>query len=135
MDYSIEEKFVKTFIRKSRQERLLYELSTPEKRYRGISRFCHQAREFIDPDKILLQGSNLENDKDFIKFVEKHDENCLVLSPEFYMDERFMYLKDAVKQATVSLDAILIIADSFAIVFSEPEKGGREKYLLCEKQK
>ena len=30
MDYSIEEKFVKTFIRKSRQERLLYELSTPE---------------------------------------------------------------------------------------------------------
>ena len=134
MDYSIEEKFVKTFIRKSRQERLLYELSTPEKRYRGISRFCHQAREFIDPNKILLQGSNLENDKDFIKFVEKHDENCLVLSPEFYMDERFMYLKDAVKQATVSLDAILIIADSFAIVFSEPEKGGREKYLLCEKQ-
>ena len=135
MDYAIEEKYVKTFIRKSRQERLLYELKTPEKRYRGISRFCHQAKELINPDKILLEGSNLENDEDFIKFVEKHDENCLVLSPEFYLDERFMYLKDAVKQAAVSLDAVLIIADSFAIVFSEPEKGGREKYLLCEKQK
>ena len=132
MNYTVEEYFVKTFIRKNRQERLLYELTTPEKRYRGISRFCHQAEELLEPKKIIMEGRNLENDKDFLNFVEKHNENCLILSPEFYMDERFMYLKDAIEQAPMYLDAVVIIGSSFAVVFTEPEKGGTDKYLLVE---
>ena len=60
MDYSIEERFVKAFIRKSHRERLLYELTTPKKRYAGVSRFCHHAKDLLDPSKILMEGEDLE---------------------------------------------------------------------------
>ena len=38
MDYLNERHFVQAFIRKDRRDRLLYELTTPEKRYDGVSR-------------------------------------------------------------------------------------------------
>jgi len=34
--------------------------------------------------------------------------------------------------AVMSLDAFLVLGDGFAIVFGEPVKGGREKYLVVE---
>ena len=132
MDYTIERYFVQTFIRKERCERLLYELTTPKKRYDGVSRFCHQAREFHDPAKIVMAGEDLDRDPAFARFVRAHDELCLVLSPDFYMDEQFLPLKDAVRQALMCFDAVLIIGSSFAVVFGEVMKGGRGKYLLSE---
>ena len=131
-DYSQETHFVRSFIRKNRQERLLHELTTPEKRYDGVGRFCHQARDFLDPAKIILEGEDLERRPEFERFVRAHDELCFVLSLDFWPDEQFLPLKDAVVQATISLDAFLILGSTFAVVFSEPIKGGREKYLLSE---
>ena len=34
--------------------------------------------------------------------------------------------------AVMSLDAFLVLGDGFAIVFGEPVKDGREKYLVVE---
>ena len=132
MDYSAEQRFVRAFIRKNRRERLLFELTTPEKRYDGVSRFCHQARDFLDPAKIVMEGEDLERRSEFARFVRQHDELCLVLSPDFWLDEQFLPLRDAVGQATVCPDAVLILGSSFAVVFGEPMKGGRGKYLLAE---
>ena len=132
MDYSAEKHFVQTFIRKSRRERLLYELTTPKKRVDGVSRFCHQAREFLDPDQILLEGEDLERRPEFAQFIRQHNELCLVLSLDSWQDEQYLPLKDAVVQAIISMDAVLILGSTFAVVFAEPMKGGREKYLLSE---
>ena len=132
MDYSIEQHFVRAFIRKNRRERLLYELTTPEKRYDGVSRFCHQAKDLLEPSKIIMEGEDLDRRPAFARFVQQHDEICFVLSPDFYMDEQFLPLRDAVDQAIISLDAVLIMGSSFAVVFGEPMKGGRGKYLLSE---
>ena len=132
MDYSHEEHFVNTFIRKNRRERLLFELTTPKRRYEGVSRFCHQAGELLDPKKILLAGEDLERRPEFARFVRQHDELCLVLSPDFWSDEQFLPLGDAVARAIVSPDAFLILGSTFAVVFGEPMKGGRGKYLLSE---
>ena len=132
VDYSSEQHFVQSFIRKNRRERLLYELTTPEKRYDGVSRFCHQARDFLDPAKIVLEGEDLDRRSEFERFVLQHDELCFVLSPDFWLDEQFLSLQDAVRQAVISLDAVLILGSTFAIVFGEPMKGGRGKYLLSE---
>ena len=132
VDYSAEQHFVQSFIRKNRRERLLYELTTPEKRYDGVSRFCHQARDFLDPARIVMEGEDLERRSGFERFVRQHDELCFVLSPEFWLDEQFLQLQDAVRQAVISLDAVLILGSTFAIVFGEPMKGGRGKYLLSE---
>ena len=134
VDYSAERHFVQSFIRKNRRERLLYELTTPEKRYDGVSRFCHQSREFLDPAKILMEGEDLERKPSFERFVLQHDELCFVLSPDFWLDEQFLPLKDAVGQATVCPDAVLSLVSTFAVVFGEPMKGGRGKFLLSERQ-
>ncbi|MBQ7703293.1 MAG: hypothetical protein IJT40_02845 [Firmicutes bacterium] len=132
IDYSMERHFVQTFIRKARRERLLLQLTTPKRRYEALDRFCHQADDLIDHSKILMEGEDLERRPEFREFVKKHDEPCLVLSPEFWMDEQFLFLKDAVEQAVISLDAVLVIGSTFALVYGEPVKGGREKYLLSE---
>jgi len=132
MDDSCEQHFVRSFIRKERRDRLLFELTTPRKRYDGVSRFCHQAGEFLDPAKIVMSGEDLDREAAFAKFVQAHDELCLVLSPDFFTDEQFLPLKDAVRQAVMCFDAVLIIGKSFAVVFGEVMKGGRGKYLLSE---
>ena len=133
MDYSNEKRFVQAFIRKDRRERLLYELTTPEKRYDGISRFCHQAKQLLDPSKIVMEGEDLDRSPGFERFVKLHDEICSVLSPGSCMEERTLPLKDAVREAVLSPDAVVIIGSAFAVVFGEPMKGGRGKFLLSEK--
>ena len=65
MEYLNERYFVQTFIRKDRRERLLYELTTPGKRYDGISRFCHQAKGLLDPAKIIMEGEDLDRHPEF----------------------------------------------------------------------
>ena len=133
MDYSNEQHFVQSFIRKNRRERLLRELSTLEKRYDGVSRFCHQAKELLEPSKIIMEGEDLDRRPEFACFVRQHDEICFVLSPDFYTDEQFLPLRDAVHKAIICLDAVIIMGSTFAVVFGEPMKGGRGKYLLSEK--
>ena len=132
MDYSAEERFIKNYIKKRYRERLLSELTTPKKRHTGLDRFCHQTSDLIDPAKIYLEGDDLERLPEFKEFCKKHQSLCRVLSPEFYWEETEVSLDEAVKMATMSLDAFLVPGDGFAIVFGEPVKGGREKYLVVE---
>lgn len=133
MDYSNERHFVQSFIRKDRRERLLYELTAPEKRYEGISRFCHQAKELLEPSRIIMMGEDLDRRPEFERFVHDHDEICLVFSPGSCLDGQFLSLKAAIRQAVDYPDAVLIMGSTFAVVFGEPGKGGRGKYLLSEK--
>ena len=48
------------------------------------------------------------------------------------MDGRTLQTKDAVSLAAAFYDAVIIIGSTFAIIFGEPMKGGRDKYLLSE---
>ena len=79
-----------------------------------------------------MEGEDINRRPEFEQFVRQHDEICFVLSPDFYMDEQYLPFRDAVDQAIICLDAILIIGSSFAVVFGEPMKGGRGKFLLSE---
>ena len=110
----------------------MFELTTPKKRYAGLDRFCHQASELIDPAKIYLEGDDLDRRPEFRKFLKERQDLCRVLSPEFYWDEIEVPLDEAVDMAAMSLDAFLVLGDGFAIIFGEPVKGGREKYLVVE---
>ena len=133
MDFTIEKYFVNTFIRKKYRERLLYEFTNEKKRYDGLSRFCHQTKQLIELSKIIMEGSDIDRSKEFLEFVRKHDEICLILSPDINIDEQFISLKEAIPLASMCLDAVIILGSCFAVVYSEPMKGGREKYLLLEK--
>lgn len=132
MDYEEEKRFVRLFVRKSRRERLLYELTNSRKRYDGLSRFCHNAAELLDAGKILLSGEDLERQAAFRAFVERHDEPCLILSPDFSLDGRTARFSAALSLAFACFDAAIILGGSFTVVYGEVMKGGRGKYLLTE---
>ena len=72
MDYSAEERFVRSFVVRERQERLLYELTRPKKRYDGLSRFCHTAELLLDKRRILLSGTDLYRQEAFCSFLARH---------------------------------------------------------------
>ena len=133
MEQSPEERFVSSYIRKSRRERLLYELTTPKKRYRGLSRFCHRSGDLIDPAKIRLQGDDLDRQPAFERFVRTHGGLCDILSPDGALDGLRLPLSDAVEAAIACFDAVLILGDGYAVVFGEVEMRGREKVLLTER--
>ena len=82
--------------------------------------------------RIYLEGDDLDRLPEFKDFCKKHQGLCRVLSPEFYWEETEAPLDEAVEMAVTSLDAFLVLGDGFAIVFGEPVKGGREKYLVVE---
>ena len=132
MENTAEQYFVQTYIKKNRRDRLLFELSAEKRRYDGLSRFCHQAGELLDPAKIIAAGDDLERRPEFLRFVKHHDDTCYVISPDYEMDGRTLQTKDAVSLAAAFYDAVVIIGSTFAIIFGEPMKGGRDKYLLSE---
>ena len=132
MENTAEQYFVQTYIKKNRRDRLFFELSAEKRRYDGLSRFCHQAGELLDPAKIIAAGDDLERRPEFLRFVKQHDEACYVISPDYEMDGRTLQTKDAVSMAAAFYDAVIIIGSTFAIIFGEPMKGGRDKYLLSE---
>jgi hypothetical protein len=132
MENTAEQYFVQTYIKKNRRDRLLFELSAEKRRYDGLSRFCHQTGELLDPAKIIAAGDDLERRPEFLRFVKQHDEACYVISPDYEMDGRTLQTKDAVSLAAAFYDAVIIIGSTFAIIFGEPMKGGRDKYLLSE---
>ena len=133
MEDTAEARFVQNFIRKARRERLRHELATPEKRYEGISRFCHHARDLLEPSRILMEGEDLDRRAEFLRFMRAHDELCLVLTPGMSAQRLTLPLREAVAMAAAEPDAAVIIGSSFAVVFGEPAKGGRGKFLLSEK--
>ena len=128
-----EEEFARLYIKKSRRERLLHELTDPRKRYSGLDRFCHQSGELIDRGKLLMEGDGLERSPGFLAFAKAHGGLCRILSPDSFIDGLELPLGEAMDLAARSFDAVIILGDGFAIVFGESVQGGREKYLLQSK--
>lgn len=125
-----EERFVRLFIRKAKRDRLLFELTTPGKRARGLERFCHGSGDLLDPSKILLAGGDLVRRPDFARFVRLHEGECALLSPDPALDGLRLSLSEAVNAASFCPDAVIVLGDGFALVFGEAEKGGRDQFLL-----
>ena len=134
MDYTAEERFVRTYIRKNRRERLLYELTSPKKRYRGLDRFCHGAGDLLDPAKIRLQGDNPERQPLFGALLRR-DEPCILLSPDPWLDGQRLRFSEAWPQVRGSLDAVILLGPDFAVVRQEAMPGGQGLFLLTEKQR
>ena len=125
-----EARFVRLFIRKNRQERLLQELTSPKKRYKGLDRFCHHSGDLLEPRRIALADGNLERLPAFQEFARAHAEACLICSPDPELDGQVLPFGEAVACAAFCADAVIVLGSDFAVVCGEAGKGGREKYLL-----
>lgn len=126
------EYFVRTFIIKEKQERLLHELNHPQKRYRAIDRFSHTSSLLLKPSKIILKDQSLQDLKEFRQFMKKHDTDCLILSADPFLNEKTMPFAEAVQVSSASSECAVIIGNCFACVYGEYTRNGREEYLLYE---
>lgn len=126
--------FTEIFIRKDRRERILHELKDPKKRYRALDRFSHNTKDLLDPKKIMLSSHDLSRDKDFLKYTKDHEEECIILSTDPYIDGIHTAIQDALHYARMSTEAAIVLGEGIAIVKSEAMKKDTMEYLLLERK-
>ena len=122
MSIKTEEEFVKMYIDKDYQERLLYELGSTKKRSNALTRFSHNA------ETILKKGVSKKNITSFNEFQEK-DQTVYVISWD-EKDGTTMSLSDAIRYLESSYMSAILIGKDFSLIKEEPEKGGAKYFIL-----
>lgn len=131
MDKTIEIAFVKTFINKRMQDRILYELLNTQKRRKIISRLAN-AEEILDSKKVFLKSNKITDDEVAEKLLKynKITDLCYVISCT-NMDGEFCPFKEALQGCLEDyMPSILICGRDLALVKGEVEKGSPTKYIL-----
>lgn len=132
MDNVIEEKFVRQFIVKNRRDRLLFELNG-KKRLDGIGRFCHNADDLLQKEKILASGNDLYYDE-IVRTVGKFhvSKQWYIMAYDEMMDKRFCSLDDALDLVLGNGMAAIIVSGNVAIVETEQCLGTPMRYILLD---
>lgn len=122
MNKSVEQFFVKTYIDKDYQERLLFELDSIKKRSKALSRFSH------DVESVLKKSVNKQIISNLDDFQEK-DQTVYVISWD-EKDGKTMSLSDAIRYLESSYMSAILIGKDFSLIKEEPEKGGAKYFIL-----
>ena len=122
MNKSVEQFFVKTYIDKDYQERLLFELNSMKKRSKALSRFSH------DVESILKKSVNKKIITNLDDFQEK-DQTVYVISWD-EKDGTTMPLSDSLQYLESSYMSAILIGKDFSLIKEEPEKGGAKYFIL-----
>ena len=115
MNNDIEQKFVKNYIDKNYQERLLYELGSSKKRANALSRFSHNAETILKKSvsKKILTSSDDFQQKDQTVYIISWDEK----------DGTAIPLSVAIHYLEASYMAVILIGKDFSLIKEETEKG------------
>ena len=126
----IEESFVKRFIKKAKQDRLLFELSG-KKRKHGIERFCHSAEDMINTERIIYSGNDLFPDE-ILKITKQYKvpESCYIIAYQKELDKKCISLVDALNLVLGNGMPALIICDDLVIIETEQCFGTPFRYIL-----
>lgn len=125
-----EKSFVKRFIKKEKQDRLLFELSG-KKRQHGIERFCHNAEDMIDTERIVYSGNNLLPDE-ILKITKQYEvpELCYIIAYQKELDKKYVSFEDALGLVLGNGMAAIIICNDFAVIETEQYSGTPFRYIL-----
>ena len=122
MNSEIEQQFIKNYIDKNYQERLIYELGTSKKRVNALSRFSHNV------ESILQKGISKKIITNFDDFQEKNQTVYIIALNE--KDGTTMPLSDALRYLEVSYMSVILIGKDFSLIKEESEKGGAKYFIL-----
>ena len=127
MNYDLEKKFVESFIQKRWQERIMYEFSKEKKRKVALSRFCHNADNYIKKNNIIYKEYNFDDIIDLIEF--KSNEECYIISwdEDDGLSVSIGKALDKINNAGLSM---ILIFSVYSIVITEKELGDTMMYLL-----
>lgn len=125
-----EKSFVKRFIKKKKQDRLLFELSG-KKRQHGIERFCHNAEDMIDTERIVYSGNSLFPDE-ILKITKQYKvpESCYIIAYQKELDKKYVSFEDALGLVLGNGMAAIIICNDFAVIETEQYSGTPFRYIL-----
>ena len=126
----IETSFVKRFIKKTKQDRLLFELSG-KKRQHGIERFCHNTEDLIDTERIAYSGNNLFLDE-ILRIIKQYKvpESCYIIACQKELDKKHVSFEDALGLVLGNGMAAIIICNDFAVIETEQYSGTPFRYIL-----
>ncbi len=119
MNFSIEIDFVKKYIKKEYQERIIFELQSKKNREKVISRFSHSSDRILKNLFVKCTIAELQNhlaDSCGVK------EECYMISGDT-LDGQILPLHDAVEYCLTSYMTVILIFSKFAIVKEETEYG------------
>ena len=122
MDIDIERQFVKRYIDKDYQERLLYEFGSPKKRVNALSRFSHNAEAILKKSviKSVLTSPDGFQEKDQTVYIISWGENDGVTMP----------LSDALRYLDNSYSSVILVGSDFSLVKEEAETGYNKIFYL-----
>lgn len=126
----IEKSFVKRFIKKTKQDRLLFELSG-KKRKHGIERFCHSTEDMIDMERITYSGNDLFSDE-ILRITRQYKvpKLCYIIAYQKELDKKYVSFEEALGLVLGNGMAAIIICNDFAIIETEQYSGTPFRYIL-----
>ncbi len=115
MNSEIEQKFVKYYIEKNYQERVLYELGSSKKRANALSRFSHNVETILKKSlsKRIIKNLDDFQEKDQAVYIISWDEKDGITMP----------LSDAVRYLEASYMSVILIGKDFSLIKEEVENG------------
>ena len=127
-----EKSFVKRFIKKAKQDRLLFELNG-KKRKNGIERYCHNTEDMIVTERIAYSGNNLFPDE-ILRITKQYKvpKSCYIMAYHEELDQKYVSLADALDLVLGNGMAAIIICDDFVIIETEQCSGTPFRYILHE---
>ena len=122
MDKSVEHFFVKTYIDKDYQERLLFELNSMKKRSKALSRFSHDVETVLNKvlDKRIITDLSELHENDKAVYVISWDEN----------DGMYIPFEDAMRYCENTYTSVILIGNSFLLIKEEAETGKPKIFYL-----
>lgn len=126
-DYNV----IACFISSSFRERILYELSSPQKRLRALDRFSHNADSIINSDCIYYKGKSIP---DTVKYeIKKSASECIALSFEHQQGKQ-MLIDEAFDYLTYESTVVIVVISDWLIIKPEYERGAGLFYVLRKKR-
>ena len=121
MNIAIEQEFIKKYIDKGYQERLLLELESTKRRTKALSRFSHNVEKILNKNitkKITNFGDIKETEKTI--YVISWDEN----------DGTQISFADAIKYCETVYASVVLIGNAFSLIKEETEGGTPKIFYL-----
>ena len=128
MNKKTEEIFVEAYIKKSKRERLLFEL-WGKKRLDAVGRFCHCVDDLLVESTIMMSGKYITQELQN-KIMSVSDDKCYVISYYDDLDGKELKKNDVLNQIIGRGMPSIVIFSDFVIIESEQVQGPAIKYFL-----
>ncbi len=113
MNFDIETAFVKKYIKKEYQDRILFEFQSKKLREKAISRFSHSS-------EIILKNCFKSCDIPELKKIDPK-EKCYIIS-NGEKDGNMIFMSDAIEYCENSYMTVILISEKFVALKEEYEK-------------